>query len=54
MPECPVCETPVTIPADSVQGEVIACPDCSTELEVLSAEPPTLALAPELAEDWGE
>ncbi len=35
-------------------GEIIYCPDCNAELEVLGLEPPTVALAPQLEEDWGE
>ena len=29
-------------------GEIIYCPDCNAELEVLSLEPPAVALAPRL------
>ncbi|MBE9507737.1 MAG: lysine biosynthesis protein LysW, partial [Chloroflexi bacterium] len=29
-------------------------PDCGIELEVMSLEPITLELAPEVEEDWGE
>ena len=51
---CTECETPIEVPADAVEGEVIACDACSAELEVMSLDPIKLALAPELAEDWGE
>ena len=36
------------------QGEIVVCPDCGVELEVLSADPLNLGLAPEEGEDWGE
>jgi alpha-aminoadipate carrier protein LysW len=36
------------------QGEIVPCPDCGADLEVLSTEPLTLGLAPEEGEDWGE
>lgn len=30
------------------------CPDCGSELEVVSLKPLQLAEAPEAEEDWGE
>jgi len=54
MSNCPECETPVPVPSDAVEGEVLACDGCNAELEVLGLEPVELAPAPELAEDWGE
>ena len=40
--------------AEVLEGELLICPDCGTELEVVSLNPPTLAEAPEVQEDWGE
>lgn len=54
MSTCPECEATLTIPADAVEGEIVPCPDCGAELEVVSVAPVTLALAPEVQEDWGE
>jgi alpha-aminoadipate carrier protein LysW len=51
---CPECEAQVTLGDDVVEGEIIVCPDCAAELEVVSVNPPELALAPEVGEDWGE
>jgi alpha-aminoadipate carrier protein LysW len=51
---CPECEATLSIPADAVEGEIVPCPDCGAELEVVSVAPVTLALAPEVQEDWGE
>jgi alpha-aminoadipate carrier protein LysW len=51
---CPECEADVPIPANAMQNELLACPDCGAELEILSLEPLELALAPEVEEDWGE
>ena len=39
---------------DVVIGEIVVCPDCSAELEVVGLDPVELALAPEEQEDWGE
>ncbi|ACL26437.1 MULTISPECIES: lysine biosynthesis protein LysW [Chloroflexus] len=52
--ECPECVAPITLPPNTLESEIIACPDCGAELEVVSLNPPTLALAPEVEEDWGE
>jgi len=51
---CPECEADISIPDGTVEGEIIQCPDCGVELEVLSLDPPMLDLAPEEEEDWGE
>lgn len=51
---CPVCDAAVTIPADAMQNELIACSDCGSELEIIALEPLMLDLAPEVEEDWGE
>ncbi len=44
----------ITIPANAMQHELLPCPDCGTELEIVSLNPVTLELAPEVEEDWGE
>lgn len=51
---CPECEVTIILSADLLDGEIIQCPDCGVELEVLSTEPLALALAPAIEEDWGE
>jgi alpha-aminoadipate carrier protein LysW len=51
---CPECAADVTLADGTMESEIVACPDCGAELEVVSLEPPTLALAPEVEEDWGE
>jgi alpha-aminoadipate carrier protein LysW len=35
-------------------SEIVVCPDCGVDLEVVSLDPPALAPAPMEAEDWGE
>ena len=37
-----------------MQNEIVQCPDCGVDLEVVSLEPLQLAPAPEEEEDWGE
>ena len=56
MHECPVCGAEVKLGEDTVQGELLSCGDCGTELEVKGTSNPsfTLAEAPQEEEDWGE
>ena len=51
---CPECGAIVPLAADTMSSEIVVCPECGAELEVISLDPPTLALAPEVEEDWGE
>ena len=52
--ECPVCAAEVLISPDAVDGELITCPECGAELEIINVDPPELAEAPQEEEDWGE
>ena len=52
--ECPVCAGDVDISPDTVVNELLDCGECASELEVVTLDPPKLAEAPEVAEDWGE
>ena len=52
--ECPECAAEVSLADDVMEGEIVQCADCGVELEVVSLDPPTLELAPEEEEDWGE
>ena len=54
MAECPVCGYEIEFKEDTIEGELIGCPECGTELEVLSIDPELLDLSPELEEDWGQ
>jgi alpha-aminoadipate carrier protein LysW len=51
---CPECEADVRLPANAMQHELVVCPDCGAELEIISLNPLTLERAPETEEDWGE
>ncbi len=50
---CPECAATIDL-AGMLTGEIVQCPDCGVELEVVSLDPPTVELAPEVEEDWGE
>lgn len=54
MPRCPECDSPLQADPAWRVGEVVSCPSCRGELEVIGLEPLELAIAPELDEDWGE
>ena len=51
---CPQCGAAVQIKQSVRLNEIIECPSCASELEVMSLSPVMLALAPEVEEDWGE
>ena len=50
---CPECAAEFAL-SGVEQGEIVPCPECGVELEVLNANPVHLGLAPEEGEDWGE
>ena len=52
--ECPECAGEVTLQEDVLISEIMQCPDCGVELEVMSLNPPKVETAPEEEEDWGE
>jgi alpha-aminoadipate carrier protein LysW len=54
MATCPECAAEIEMNEDVMEGEIIDCPDCGVELEIISIDPLTLELAPEEEEDWGE
>ena len=51
--QCPECDAALKL-QDVLQGEIVVCPDCGIDLEVIDVEPLTLDLAPMEEEDWGE
>ena len=55
MVECTECSAKLNVDESKIEvGEILSCPDCGVELEVMSANPVEVALAPEEKEDWGE
>lgn len=51
---CLECGATVPLGESPVVGEVVPCPECGVELEVVSVKPLKVELAPEVQEDWGE
>ena len=54
MVACLECAAELTLDADVEDGEIVICPDCGVELEIMSVDPVSIQLAPEVEEDWGE
>ena len=57
MAHCPECETMVDVDVDEVEeGEIVTCPECGVDLEVVNTNPIELDLAEdeELEEDEEE
>jgi alpha-aminoadipate/glutamate carrier protein LysW len=52
--ECPECTAEISFIAGTEEGEIIVCPDCGIDLEVISLSPAEVAMAPMEQEDWGE
>ena len=52
--ECVECGGRIPLPTIVMPNEILTCPECGAELEVVSLDPLTLALAPVVEEDWGE
>jgi alpha-aminoadipate carrier protein LysW len=51
---CTECEAEISLEAGTEVGEIIVCPDCGVDLEVVSLAPAAVELAPMEEEDWGE
>jgi len=52
--ECPEYRAEVEFKKKPVLHELVRCPECNAELEVVKLEPLTLEPAPTAQEDWGE
>jgi alpha-aminoadipate carrier protein LysW len=52
--KCPECAADINIDASTELGEILVCPDCGLDLEIISLDPPLAEPAPIEQEDWGE
>jgi len=54
--ECPSCFFDFVLDEGTIEGEVIPCPDCGVDLEVIkiNGEVATVEEAEMAEEDWGE
>lgn len=53
MTKCLQCEAEIPL-ENPEKGELVECPDCGTELEVVETNPVKFDVAPKEEEDWGE
>jgi len=51
---CLECDAEIGLDAGVEENEIIVCPDCGVDLEIVSLNPLTVELAPMEEEDWGE
>lgn len=53
--KCADCDAQVEIPDDAVTGEIVSCPDCGLDFEVV-VSPQGRSIKPVVIEkeDWGE
>ena len=51
---CIECAADINLPENTEVGEIIVCPDCGVDLEVVSIQPAAVQAAPMEQEDWGE
>jgi alpha-aminoadipate carrier protein LysW len=52
---CPECDAEIEIDEFDVdKGEIISCPECGVDLEVVGLAPLDLDLAPREEDDWEE
>ncbi|MBF88829.1 MAG: lysine biosynthesis protein LysW [Candidatus Marinimicrobia bacterium] len=54
MVKCIECGSTIDLPEGTVENEILDCESCGVELEVVGLNPPSVELAPEEQEDWGE
>ena len=49
------CDADIPIPDDSMQGEIVTCPDCGESFEIVkSGENFSIKPAQVVGEDWGQ
>jgi alpha-aminoadipate carrier protein LysW len=52
--QCFECAADLDLAPDVEEGEIVVCPDCGAEWEIVSLDPIVIEQAPEVEEDWGE
>ncbi|MFQ5940316.1 MAG: alpha-aminoadipate/glutamate carrier protein LysW/ArgW [Nitrososphaerales archaeon] len=54
--KCIECDKELNVSDDSVKGEIVTCPDCGSDFEIVSSENDRVELKPaeKVGEDWGE
>lgn len=51
---CTECAADIALDNGTELNEIIVCPDCGVDLEIISLDPAKVEMAPMEEEDWGE
>jgi alpha-aminoadipate carrier protein LysW len=53
---CKECDKELNVPNDAVKGEIVTCPDCGSDFEIVNIADSKVELKPaeKVGEDWGE
>lgn len=53
---CEECGADIEVPEDAMKGEIVTCPDCGTDYEVIDIDENNVSIrvAESVGEDWGE
>jgi len=53
---CKECDKELNVPDDAVKGEIVTCPDCGSDFEIVGINSGKVQLKPaeKVGEDWGE
>lgn len=55
MVKCTECEAEIKVPYDSVEGEIVTCPDCGASYELAKSDQGfNIKPAQTVGEDWGQ
>ena len=55
MIKCPECDAEIKVPPDSIEGEIVTCPDCGASYELVkSSDGFNIKPAQVVGEDWGQ
>ncbi|MFL6525891.1 MAG: alpha-aminoadipate/glutamate carrier protein LysW/ArgW [Nitrososphaera sp.] len=55
MIKCPECDAEIKVPSDSIEGEIVTCPDCGASYELIeSSDGLGIKPAQVVGEDWGQ
>ena len=56
MLKCPECDAEIKVPSDSIEGEIVTCPDCGASYELVKSSDGGLGIKPAqvVGEDWGQ
>jgi alpha-aminoadipate carrier protein LysW len=54
--ECKDCGAQITVTQDAMAGEIITCPDCGADFEIISKTGEIIEIKPaeSVGEDWGQ